>query len=129
MPFLACPTRSARARVALRRQIVGRDSSHPEVDGASTFAHGVARIGPKLAPQRDMASQSPSSNGAFWYVKVRHTETGTEIQHLFSNGAMTEPQAVLAMQRYLLRTARAEAEVDGWEIVEVSRWPQGPVPR
>jgi hypothetical protein len=59
----------------------------------------------------------------FWYVKARNLETGAEIQRLSANGAVTEREVALEMRYYLVQTGRASAINDGWQIVEVVRWP------
>ena len=57
-----------------------------------------------------------------WYIKVRHLDTGAEIQRLFSNGTTSESEAVSDMWRYLQDVGRATEGAKDWTVVQVARW-------
>jgi hypothetical protein len=62
---------------------------------------------------------------SYWYVKARHTQTGAEVQRIsMADGANTVADATVEMKRYLLRSGRAGADIDLWDIVDASRWPR-----
>jgi len=60
---------------------------------------------------------------SYWYLRVRQSATGAEIQRISTaGGATTDAEAVHEMTRYLASIGRAGDGDDAWEIKEVARW-------